>query len=85
MTTGSFLDGGILTSSVQEQGLFYSASMMVREQTLVMGSFVLPFLTYPIGYSGSITQEPQETTPFPSGAIGVVVPTIGQVWPRGNR
>lgn len=84
MSTGSFIDGGILTSSVQEQGLFYSASMTVQEQTLFMGSFILPFLTYPRGYSGSITQEPLENTPFPSQSVGVVVPTVGQVWPRGK-
>lgn len=84
MSTGSFIDGGILTSSVQEHGLFYSASMIVQEQTLIVGSFILPYLTYPIGYSGSTAQQPLENTPFPSQSVGVVVPVVGQVWPRGN-
>lgn len=43
-------------------------------------------LYYPIGYSGSVILNP---TPFPtasiSGSGSVVVPTVGQLWPRGNR
>jgi hypothetical protein len=71
MSTGSFLDKGIVTASVQQ--------MQIN-----LNSHITYMLTYPatVGYSGS---EPRAITQLPTQSVGgVVVPTVGQVWPRGS-
>jgi hypothetical protein len=86
MPSGSYIDAGILTASVQPLTIFYSASMTSQKLTTNVNSSILYLLTYPvtIGYSGSVVRE---ITQLPTQSIGggVVVPTIGQIWPRGNR
>ena len=45
---------------------------------------------YPVGYSGSVILNP---SPFPTGTVFIsgsdsgsgFIPTVGQLWPRGNR
>jgi hypothetical protein len=71
MATGSFPQGNILQ--------FSSGTLRVYG-----GNPYQFILTYPIGYSGSV---PRPSTPTGSAApsSGSIIPTVGQIWPRGNR
>jgi len=85
MPTGSYVNGGILTASGQQQNVsYYYSGSSGQQQSVNVNSTILYLLTYPIGYSGSV---PREVTAIPTastGGGGPVVPTVGQVWPRGN-
>lgn len=74
MATGSFPEGTILQFASQSINLYY-------------GSNIIFALTYPIGYSGSISQQntPTGSIIISGSGTGSTIPTVGQIWPRGNR
>jgi hypothetical protein len=73
MPTGSFPEAG-----------FPPLSDGKLVNVFVGGSFQ-HILTYPRGYSGSVSREFTPTGSEGSGSAPVPIPTVGQLWPRGNR